>query len=73
MTKGGANLISLSQKAAKKEATENNKKTNVLPKSVWDAKHGRFKDPKAEKPAFKKLDDADYIPRLSDYNRGREE
>jgi len=72
MTKGGANLISLSQKAAKKEATENNKKTNVLPKSVWDAKRGRFKDPKAEKPAFKKLD-GPVIPRLSNYNRGRDD
>lgn len=62
-----------SLKSFKSEVIEDSKKTNVLPKSRWDAKRGRFKDPKPEKPAFKKLDDAEYIPRLSDYNRGREE
>lgn len=59
-----------SLKSFKNEVIEDSKKTNVLPKSRWDAKRGRFKDPKPEKPAFKKLD-GPVIPRLSDYNRGR--
>ena len=58
-----------SLKRFKKEVIEDSKKTNVLPKSRWDAKRGRFKDPAPEKQDFKKLDGPAY-PRLSDYQGG---